>query len=369
MPVATPKHWVEMTGTLPWWYVSRLTNGAKAYASKQHDTKNPAFSRDLTVYERKVDFAHISTALDGLEAQSRERIRAILAGVQDKIVALVSRKLTNGELTTKFINDLELRGVGQLVPTLREVLSAAFRQGQQAITSELKKGSQGVTRNATAEATALVAAHPDWDRDRLVAALKTYKVTHTLEGLPPEKALAFFESKATLWGAQIRDPLLNEIKQILFDAIKMGTPLREVQANLERAFLPWLGDPTHIIDEKLVEPYRLEAMIRTNIIDALNAGRLAQAQPEVDSGFVTAFLFSAILDTRTSEVCLFLDKKVFKPDSPELDRLQPPRRPNCRSIFVPILRSEGPVTYITPQEVAQGIALSATGFCQEHPHV
>jgi SPP1 gp7 family putative phage head morphogenesis protein len=288
--------------------------------------------------------------------------------VQDKIVALVSRKLTSGELTTKFVNDLELRGVGQLVPTLREVLSAAFRQGQQAIKAEIKKGSQGVTRNATAEAKALVEAQPEWDHARIVTALKTYKVTHTLEGLPPEKALEFFESKATLWGAQIRDPLLIEIKMILFDAIKMGTPLREVQANLARAFLPWLGDPSHIIDDKILEPYRLEAMIRTNTIEALNEGRKAQAQPEVESGFITGFMFSAILDDRVTPVCSYLDAKIFRPNSPELDRLSPPRRFNCRSILVPILRTEGPVTYITPSQVAKGVALSGKGFCQEHAH-
>jgi very-short-patch-repair endonuclease len=41
---------------------------------------------------------------------------------------------------------------------------------------------------------------------------------------------------------------------------------------------------------------------------------------------------------------------------------------NCRSLVVPILRTEGPVTYITPSQVAKGVALSGKGFCQEHAH-
>lgn len=366
MPVATPTVWMAKVGRIPWWHVSRLTNGATTYAS----TPRPAaFSRDLLDCERKVDFAHVANDLDLLEAQSRERVRTILDAVKQKLTALLSRKFTDNAVTTSFIRDLTLRGIGPLTPTLREIVGTAFRQGQHDLAGELTRGTATHTRNTANEAKALIAAHPDWERARLIASLQTYTVKHTLEGLPPEKALEFFESKATLWGAQIRDPLLNEIKAVLYNAIKMGTPLREVLAAIEQVFLPWLGDPTHIIDNQLLEPYRLEAMIRTNIIEALNAGRVTQAQPEVDSGFIIGFLFSAILDNRTTEVCLYLDKKAFKPNSPEMERLSPPRQFNCRSLWVPLLRTEGPVTYITPEQVARGIALSGKGFCQEHPHV
>lgn len=368
MPLATNAQWSD-AGRLPWWRQPRqaMTNDyAKKVAKAETDTPM-AFPRELMTYERKVNFAQIDNDLTALEAQSRERIHTILASAKEKVIALISRKVADGSLSTKMVNDLELRGIGQLVPTLREVLGAAFRQGERDLKGEIKRGMAQTARNASDEAKAVIAAHPDWDRDRVVAAVKSYQVRYDVAGLPPEKALEFFESKASLWGAEVRDPLLSDIKAVLYNAIKMGLPIREIQNQLEAAFLPWLGDQTQGVDDALLTPYRLETLIRTNSLEAYNAGRLAQGQPEVESGLITAYVFSAILDGRETAVCRFLDGKFFKPNSSELDRLSPPRRYSCRSIMVPHLRTEGPVVYITPDQVARGIALSGKGFC-DHQH-
>jgi DNA topoisomerase I len=118
-------------------------------------------------------------------------------------------------------------------------------------------------------------------------------------GLPPEKALEFFERKAVLWGADIRQPLLGQVKNILFDGIKQGTSLRDLMMRIREAYLPWLGDPDQAIDEIMLTPYRLETLVRTNITEALNEGRKAQFQSAVDDGFVIGLQYSAILDDRT----------------------------------------------------------------------
>ena len=40
---------------------------------------------------------------------------------------------------------------------------------------------------------------------------------------------------------------------------------------------------------------------------------------------------------------------------------------NCRSLLSPILRTEGPVEFITPEEVARGRELSGEGFSETQP--
>ena len=376
------------------WIAFHSTQIKSAIGNKgTFDPKNPnitysqyeqvSLSREPTAYEKRVDFAAIVTGLDHLEAQGLTRIRALLAAARDRLTALVGRKLGENRLTTKFVNDLELRGLGQLVPTLREIMRAAFRQGEQGAKDELKlaqgvvgKKPKSLSRNDPAWGIkaimlAAMAEHPDWTGAQIVAEVKgrqdtrQYQVRHTLEGLPPEKALEFFEQKALLWGADIRDPLLSDIKNILFDAIKMGRPLRDIQAQLSAAFLPWLGDPNQLIDEEMLTPYRLETLVRTNVNEALNEGRKAMFQPEVDSGFITAFQYSAILDKRTTEVCKYLDRKMFRPDSPEMDRLSAPRHFNCRSLWTMVTRADGPVQFIRADEVAKGVLLSGKGFSQE----
>ena len=55
-------------------------------------------------------------------------------------------------------------------------------------------------------------------------------------------------------------------------------------------------------------------------------------------------------------------RKILRPDGPEADTLAPPRAYNCRSILSPVLRTEGPVEYITDAEIARGRELSGVGF-------
>jgi len=343
------------------WVLKALSGGDLSRARERYSSHDEAhfyqsgLSRQPTQYERKVNFVAIGSELDNLEAQGRERVRALLTGAKDKLLSLVSRKLADNSLTTRFVNDLELRGLGQLIPTLREILRSGFQQGQQSAKAEVKSAwtiekrmsqENGNTTIKDAIRT-LVAKHPELTKDQILGALKKlrdkkpelftarksdvhdYQVRHVLTGLPPEKALEFFESKATLWGAELRDPILRDAKSVLYNVIKTGQSLREAQAELERVFLPYLGDPDQMVDEEMLTPYRLETTIRTNVIEALNEGRKAMFQPEVDSGFIIAYQYSAIMDARTTRVCRYLDRKILRPNSPELDSLSPPNHYNC----------------------------------------
>lgn len=55
---------------------------------------------------------------------------------------------------------------------------------------------------------------------------------------------------------------------------------------------------------------------------------------------VYGFQFSAILDDRTSAICMSLDGLVVRPGSPEYASYSPPRHPHCRSIWVAIMMEE-----------------------------
>ena len=55
---------------------------------------------------------------------------------------------------------------------------------------------------------------------------------------------------------------------------------------------------------------------------------------------IQAFQYSAILDTRTTDICLSLDGKISKPNDRDLIGLRPPNHHNCRSILVPITINE-----------------------------
>ena len=119
-----------------------------------------------------------------------------------------------------------------------------------------------------------------------------------------------------------------------------------------------------IRDEKQIAPYRLETIERTDTTAAYNRGRLTEfLDPEIVR-FVKGIRYSAILDTRTTDVCRYLDGKVFKPSDPSLEALLPPNHLGCRSIIVAIVAGEkvDKSEFITPEQVSKARGLADARF-------
>ena len=178
----------------------------------------------------------------------------------------------------------------------------------------------------------------------------------------PEDAVAYLEAKAVEVAGITNQRILGNVKLTLLNAIKQGTPLDEVISNLDLAFEGYLD----------ADPARLETIVRTNFTDAFNQGRLVQSrQAEEDGVTLLGFMFSSVIDARTTEICRHLDRLIFKPDDPDLDRLTPPRHFNCRSVLVTLTPATGTIggSFITDAEKIEALSLSASGFthdCSEH---
>ncbi len=65
---------------------------------------------------------------------------------------------------------------------------------------------------------------------------------------------------------------------------------------------------------------------------------------------IQAFQYSAVLDGRTTDICLSLDGQIMLPTDKDLPGLRPPNHFNCRSILVPITVNE-------PKPEVTGIAI------------
>lgn len=82
--------------------------------------------------------------------------------------------------------------------------------------------------------------------------------------------------------------------------------------------------------------HRIETIVRNNTFTAINKARFSLfSDPSLD-GFVEALQYSAIMDSRVTDICKNLDDKVFSLDSNEWKTYQPPNHHNCRSILVPV---------------------------------
>ena len=89
---------------------------------------------------------------------------------------------------------------------------------------------------------------------------------------------------------------------------------------------------------------RLRTIVRTSTFDAINNARHAYfTDPKLDD-FVQAFEYSAILDSRTTQICRHLDDdnrgnqtKEWYDNNPEY---RPPNHFNCRSLLIPVTEAD-----------------------------
>jgi len=88
--------------------------------------------------------------------------------------------------------------------------------------------------------------------------------------------------------------------------------------------------------EQYVDSPQVQSAAGTLAAKGINRGRFGFFFDQKNLQKIQAFQYSAVLDGATTPICLSLDKKIVKPNDPDLLSLRPPNHYNCRSILVPI---------------------------------
>lgn len=284
-----------------------------------------ALGREPNRFEQRVDFAAIGGKLRELENDAAEKIVPYIRALRDKLTRFVEKQFTGEIDQVSQIDDLvKLPRVG---PALADMMKQAFEAGRVTVREELPRldFADDPSRSASA-------------------------------------AAKFMRSKRFWITGIIESNLLNEARNILFRAIDTGELPQDTTKALREAFEPYIGDPNVIRDGKVVTPFRLETILRTNATDVFNRGRLLEGSKVAE--FLNGWEYSAILDERTTEVCRHLDGKVFRTADQAAVTLRPPRHFNCRSLLVPVTLD---ITveedeFVTRDDVGRGLELSGSGF-------
>jgi SPP1 gp7 family putative phage head morphogenesis protein len=250
--------------------------------------------RQKTAPEKQVNFQRIERTLDGLEKGFVDQGVVILTAERDK---LLRRLKAVNELTSNF--KPRINSAPKMEPVLKRTLDRGFRQGRKEVKAEV-----GDTKRFQ---------NP---------------------GVKPKDALAWLASLTSLNVKGIDDDLNKQAALALLKAVDNGEGTQGAMNRIRDVFEPYVGNPKKIQDGKVLTAHRLETIIRTNTTDAFNRGRLTQMR-ELDD-FIERVEYSAILDSRTTEICNHLDGRIFEVNSPNLDRFKPPNHFNCRSILVSI---------------------------------
>lgn len=152
-------------------------------------------------------------------------------------------------------------------------------------------------------------------------------------GMDKTQIERFLTSRSMKITGTIEQDILDAVQLVLENAIKYDKSLKDTITALEEntdlvKVLPKVDSAGRAVNI----PARLETIARTNIADAVNQARLSLfGDPEL-KGFVQAYEYSAILDSRTTDICEHLHGKVLK----DFGVYVPPNHFNCRSVLVPV---------------------------------
>jgi len=286
-----------------------------------------SLSRQPNKFEKKVGFVQLQKDMDSEQAKVQKDLTAILERSRKGLVKWLEPKYW--KMKPKDVKVIELKNKREMTDVFKKFSTDTYTGGKDKAKSEIPKAMAAIKSPGT---------------------------------LPATQALSFFAEKADFYVTGITGRLEGEVHNILYNGLKTGEGVKSITEKINEAFKPYLGDPTAIVDDKVVDPFRLETVIRTNYTEAYNQGRKDMfADPDVKD-FIIGIEYSNILDARTTDVCTYLDGKIFKPDSPGLDMLTPPNHYNCRSVIVPVTKDEGPVEFITEAEINTAMELKGKGF-------
>lgn len=297
----------------------------KEEAAEESEKKEMA-ARDKTRFERSVNFNDIQSKLDKAEELTTKTLQVSLTSQRDDLIKFISNKMSKNQLNTRMVFELDLRFKPDMKKDINTMFEKVYNEGIDNGRAELPKrfattGKQGVS-------------------------------------VKPAQALSFLKDKTDFVIKGINEPLLGDIQKVLINAIDVGQSVPNTVKAIEEAYIPYLADESVIRNGKLVEPFRLEAIVRTNMSQAYNQGRRAIGEDPDLVGFVLGYQFSEILDSRTVDVSKFADKKTIRVNDPRLAELTYPLHWQDRGLFTYVTADMAPIEWTSDAEIDQLLSMA-----------
>jgi len=294
------------------------------------------YKRAFTAHEKRVNFPEIQDRTEVIVDACVSEMSALVAAMQDDLIKRVDTMVvpkgaqeSAKEVARKAIKGHTLPGVRAMTDTVKAALVMEHLGGKLDVKSEYEKAA-GKKMKLTAEHREFADAA---GVHLIPAAARAYfkgKVPFTAQELALLSDKAFWITDVT------RERILREAKAILYKALAKGDPAW-ARTELRTLFSQYLESTGQLNDKgELLSPHRIETIVRTNLSEAYNGGRMKLMQdPDVD-GIVAAYQYSAIMDNNTTDYCAAMDGRVFDKDEIEA----PPAHFNCRSVLVPVFTGD-----------------------------
>lgn len=270
-------------------------SGNKGQEEEKDQEKTMArLFREKTKYEAKVNFTEVKDAMDkGSESFAR---------IVRPVANLIVKDLLNQIKETGLVKNFNPDALSQIQPKYLKDMNMAMQEGMK----EIFKDSYESAR-----------------KEFFPQSEKKFTDAEIL----PEEFLEIINSDAFKSVGDYSMEITKRAKNKILSALKNGVSQGELVSVLKEE----LGD----VSENWINTF-----VRTKTTEMFNSARKSYYETDpIASQVVEAYQWSAVLDDRTSEICQYLDGKIFEKGN-EVDRMGPPAHFNCRSVLVPITKYE-----------------------------
>lgn len=283
---------------------------------------------------RRVDYAAIEKGSLELEDRMGGDLAEVMLEVWLDWLPRIQKGITVDGVAKLKVDSKHLTAIRRVI---RRGLEAGWKSGQRAAGAELKAaGWKPGAQFAELPGAAGVIPGPGMDK---------YRAEQFLKG-------------QSFYGTQsLASDFTKDIHQVLYSGLHNDLTQPEI-ADALGAFIGQYVPKVDAAGRIVNLPARLATIARTNTFSAMNQSRLNFYTDTDLKGFVEGLEFSAILDSRTTDICASNNGFKAAADDPVWAGYTPPLHFNCRSLLIPITEgdewkpSEGP----PPKKPAKGFA-------------
>jgi SPP1 gp7 family putative phage head morphogenesis protein len=235
-------------------------------------------------YKEKVDFKTLNGRIDGAISSIMTETKPLIADMVESVIDQIQKKKILEKKDLERVNSIKFKNLKPLQISLKKNLRSLFGDGQKIAMNEL------------------------------------FGKNNFQQPLLPEEFLAVIEAETFNAIGDWEYNFRKDLQIAMQKALKDGTPISSVIAEVE-------GEAANKLNTSI------ERFARTKTTEVLNNARLAVYD---DSDDVVGYQYSAVLDSRTTELCAGLHGKKFKKGNEPV----PPLHFNCRSMLIPITKFE-----------------------------
>lgn len=268
--------------------------------------------RSFTKYESKVDFAEALSTMehDGVKAISPRLAKVLRKGI-NKVVEDVRR--------SDILKGKDLAAARKLVLPYKGDINAVLKDGLQSVCRDAQKAAK---------------------RELRARARRHAELFDDIQNLDPQEVMDYVRSKSYTITDAISSDVEQALQTVVMNGIRDGDTLDELIYQLQGALGQFVDDAGDTADVDLAGN-RLETIVRTNVNDAYNQGKLSIYRDPDLGDFVQGLQYSAIMDDRVRENHAANDGLVWLLTNPVWDDRMPPNGFNCRCTVVPVVQGDG----------------------------